>query len=130
MIKYVCLAAFGAFVLADLQAIAAEIPAETFFRNYQYKSAEISPDGKFLAVQTAGKERLGLAIIDRSNDKANWAFTDKSLDVGWYILVNNNRLILSLYRDGFIRPDMVAVNRFIRSSFRGRRMSMKREISV
>ncbi len=125
MIKYVCLAAFGASLVADFQAIAAEIPAETFFRNYQYKSAEISPGGKFLAVQ-----RLGLAIIDRSNDKANWAFTDKSLDVGWYILVNNNRLILSLYRDGFIRPDMVAVNRFIRSSFRGRRMSMKREISV
>jgi len=38
--------------VADFHAAAAEIPAETFFRNYQYKSAEISPDGNSIVIAT------------------------------------------------------------------------------
>src|SRR6516162_552398 len=58
-------------------AVTAELPVETFFRNYQYNEVKLCPDGNYLGVLAPDSNRVGLAVIDLNQHKANWAFADR-----------------------------------------------------
>jgi dipeptidyl aminopeptidase/acylaminoacyl peptidase len=90
---------------------ASELPVETFFKNFQYRGATLSPDGKRLGVLCPVKDRIGLAIVDLKDNVANWAFSDSTADVMSYVWASADRLILGLGKDGYAVPGMVAVDR-------------------
>ncbi len=96
---------------AGQAGLAAELPAETFFRNYRYREARLSPDGDYLAALAPDKNRVGLAIIDLKTLKANWAFGDRETDVTWLKWATNDRLLFRLAKNGYTLAGLLAVNR-------------------
>jgi dipeptidyl aminopeptidase/acylaminoacyl peptidase len=92
-------------------SLARELPVETFFRNYQYNEARLSPDGDFLAVLAPDSNRVGLAVIDLKNKHANWAFADRLADVDSFFWITTNRLGFRLSHDGYAESGLMAVNR-------------------
>ena len=91
--------------------LAAELPVETFFRNYQYNEVQISPDGACLGVLAPDADRVGLAVIDLRDHKANWAFADKMADVASFFWITTNRLGFRLSHDGYEESGLMAVDR-------------------
>ncbi len=88
-----------------------ELPVETFFRNYQYTQAQISPDGTCIGVLAPVENRVGLAIVDLEKGKASWAYSDRTADVEWFEWANTNRLVFGLGKDGYGEPGLLAVNK-------------------
>src|SRR5580765_848371 len=86
----------------------AELPVETFFRNYQYDKALLSPDGNYLGVLAPDSNRVGLAIIDLANHQANWAFADRQADVADFFWITTNRLGFRLSRDNYMEGGLMA----------------------
>src|SRR6266496_3126727 len=103
------LALFVCFVSETL--LAEELPVETFFKNYEYKDAQISPDGTCIGVLAPVENRVGLAIVDLQKNTANWAFSDRMADVEWFEWANTNRLIFGLGREGYTLSGLLAVNK-------------------
>jgi len=91
--------------------MAAELPVEAFFRNYQYNEVRLSPDGSYLAALAPIKERVGLAVVDLKTRVANWAYSDRSADIHWFEWVNTNRLIFRFSKDAHLVAGLIAVNR-------------------
>jgi dipeptidyl aminopeptidase/acylaminoacyl peptidase len=89
---------------------AAELPVETFFRNYEHNEALLSPDGDFLAALAPDGNRVGLAIVDLKNKTAHWAFADKYADVASFFWITTNRLGFKLSHDGYIESGLMAVD--------------------
>jgi dipeptidyl aminopeptidase/acylaminoacyl peptidase len=89
----------------------AELPVETFFRNYSYREALLSPEGDYLAALAPDKNRVGLAVIDLKTLRANWAFGDRGMDVAWFRWANNERLLLRLAKNGHPLAGLLGVNR-------------------
>src|SRR5215471_20746587 len=92
-------------------SLAAELPVETFFRNYQYNEAQLSPDGEYLGVLAPDANRIGLAIIDLKKRTANWAFADRLADVDLFFWLTTNRLAFRLSHDGYAESGLMAVDR-------------------
>jgi len=90
---------------------AGELSVETFFRNYQYNQALLSPDGNYLGVLAPDSNRVGLAIIDMKNLTANWAFADRLADVDRFFWVTTNRLAFRLAHAGYAESGLMAVDR-------------------
>lgn len=90
---------------------AAELPVETFFRDPEFGEAEISPDGKFLALIAPSKGRRNLLAINLENLEMNWltGFSDRNVyEITW---VGNERIVLKMERDGLESGGFYAVNR-------------------
>jgi dipeptidyl aminopeptidase/acylaminoacyl peptidase len=92
-------------------SLAAELPVETFFRNYQYNEARLSPDGNYLGVLAPDSNRVGLAVIDLKNHDAKWAFADRLADVHSFFWITTNRLAFRLSHDGYAEAGLMAVDR-------------------
>jgi dipeptidyl aminopeptidase/acylaminoacyl peptidase len=111
-VKKLCL---GLILLASVSisdlALTAELPAETFFRHFQYTSAEISPDGTCIGVLAPVEQRVGLAIVDLQQGAAHWAFSDRTADVRWFRWANTNRLVFGLGDHGHSSAGLLAVNK-------------------
>src|SRR5258708_39405131 len=97
--------------LVGAVSLATELPVETFFRNYQYNEALLSPDGDFLGVLAPDANRVGLAIIDLKNNRASWAFADRLADVNNFFWISTNRLAFRLSHDGYAEAGLMAVDR-------------------
>lgn len=93
------------------RAVASELPVETFFKHYRYSNVQISPDGDFLAALAPVEDRIGLAVIDLKNLKANWAYSNRGLDVQWIKWATNERLLFRVAKDGYLSRGLLAVNR-------------------
>jgi dipeptidyl aminopeptidase/acylaminoacyl peptidase len=91
--------------------IAAELPVETFFRNYQYNEVKISPDGNYLAALAPIKERVGVAVVDLATRKANWAYANRGADVHSFEWISTNRLIVGFTKEIYALGGLIAVNR-------------------
>src|SRR5437016_4782170 len=104
----VCLAAL---LHSAPHGLTAELPVETFFRNYEYRDAKISPDGDYLAALAPDGPRVGLAIVNLMALKANWAAGFKQLDISSFFWLNNDRLLFYLSEDGYAQGGIYAVNR-------------------
>src|ERR1043166_4400577 len=92
-------------------SLATELPVESFFRNYQYNEARLSPDGEFLGVLAPDSNRVGLAVIDLKHKTANWAFADRLADVDSFFWLTTNRLAFRLTHAGYAESGLMAVNR-------------------
>ena len=87
--------ALAAAVLG-LPATAAEPPpASAFFKRPALRAPKLSPSGRYLAIQTAGKEdRMLLAVVDlqeRSSAKVVGGF--RNADISDHHWVNEDRLV-------------------------------------
>lgn len=89
-----------AAALGACEASAAEPPPiAAFFKRPAMRAPQLSPNGRYLAVQTAGKggDRMMLAVIDLETmapPKIVAAFADA--DVGGHRWVNDNRLVFQV----------------------------------
>jgi dipeptidyl aminopeptidase/acylaminoacyl peptidase len=99
----------GISLTASLQGT--ELPVETFFRNYEYNEAMLSPDGEFLGVLAPDANRVGLSIFDLRNKTARWAFADRLADVDSFFWLTTNRLAFRLSHDGYAESGLMAVDR-------------------
>src|SRR5688572_5386930 len=90
---------------------AAELPAATFFRNYQYAQALISPDGNHLGVLSPVSNRVGLAVIDLKNNSASYPFADRLADVDKFFWLTSDRLAFRLRHEGYAESGLMAVDR-------------------
>jgi len=93
---FLVLCLFNAFAHA-----ASNIPIEDFFRNEQYGSMHVSPDGKYLAVTTSIKDKFGLAVVDLEMREVQPVAAFYSDDVTSFFWSSNNRLVACCgYQDG------------------------------
>ncbi len=90
---------------------AAELPVETFFRNYQYNEAKLSPDGSCLAVLAPVRKRVGLVVVDLQKRGAHCVYADRTADVHWFQWANTNRLLFGFTKEGYGIGGLMAVNR-------------------
>jgi hypothetical protein len=116
-------------------SLATELPVETFFRNYQYNEARLSPDGNFLGVLAPDSNRVGLAVVDLKNHDAKWAFADRLADVDSFFWITTNRLAFRLSHDGYPEAGLMAVDRDGNRSIRligakGLRSNLGRRLAV
>lgn len=88
-----------------------ELPVETFFREVHYRSAQISPDGNYLAVLAPAKKYEALLVVDLNTHTTSWAFGDQAADVEWFEWANTNRLIFGLSTNGVPVAGLLAINR-------------------
>jgi dipeptidyl aminopeptidase/acylaminoacyl peptidase len=121
---------------APLAAIAqitfAPPPVESFFANNAFGGAELSPNGRYLAVRTSSKGgRDFLVVIDLDTKVAKWIAGHADADIGHFQWVNDNRLVYdvrdstSASGDQEDAPGLFAINRdgtkFIQLADRGGR---------
>lgn len=86
--------ALGAFVVAG--AMAAPPPVEAFFRDPVFSGAELSPDGRSVAMLISSKgTRLQLAVLDLETLKPLAVAGDAERDVARFDWVNDQRLVYS-----------------------------------
>lgn len=111
---------------------AAELPVETFFRNYEHNEALLSPGGDFLGVLAPDGNRIGLAVVDLKNKSAHWAFADKYADVNNFIWITTNRLGFRLSHEGSVESGLMAVDHDGKRSERlmGARDNVGRRLAV
>lgn len=88
------------FMIFMPPALAAPPPVQAFFPNPQISAAEISPDGKYLAMIVAdnrtGDQRKGLAVMSLDNHKITASFrTIGNQDIYWYWWANDERLLIA-----------------------------------
>lgn len=81
-------------LLSPLLAAAREVPIEDFFKDSEFSSVKLSPDGKHVAVIIPQADRTVLAVLDTSNRKviSKWDYGENRhfSDVVW---ANNKRLL-------------------------------------
>lgn len=90
------LLALSGLVMTAAPAVAEPPPIAAFFKRPTMRDPQLSPNGRYLAVQTAGKggDRMLLAVIDLETmapPKIVAAFADA--DVAGHQWVNDNRLV-------------------------------------
>ncbi len=75
---------------------AAPIPLEHFFRHPEYRSVQLSPDGKYLALIAPVADQERLVIIDRESMKLSTMFTfGANHSVAFYRWVRDDRVIVA-----------------------------------
>lgn len=99
-------------------AAAEPLPAKVFFKRPTLRAPKLSPSGRYLAVQSVGKDdRMFLAVIDlQTLDTAKGVAAFRDADVYRHDWVNEDRLVLQASEspDGSRRidnPGLWAVNR-------------------
>lgn len=74
-----------------------KIPVEKFFKNSQINGVRFSPDGKNLAMITAGEnDRLGLVVMDLTSLTPKILARYEKNDITFFSWVNNNRLVFGI----------------------------------
>ncbi|TFW10273.1 S9 family peptidase [Oxalobacteraceae bacterium OM1] len=100
-------------------AAAEAIPVEAFFANPAMDKVELSPNGRYLAVQMARKDgRVMLATMDIETRKLQAAANFEDVDIVFFKWVNDDRLVFQASDHqkaptayGFQYSKLVAVNR-------------------
>ena len=84
---------FLGIVLTGNVLMAEPLPVSTFFQDYDYSEARLSPDGSCIAVLAPCGFHNGLAVVDLENNAAHWAYTNDY--VSSFQWVNTNRILFS-----------------------------------
>jgi dipeptidyl aminopeptidase/acylaminoacyl peptidase len=90
---------------------APSLPVETFFRDYQYREAKLSPNGKYLGALSATDKGVGLVVIELDDLAACYVYAERIADVEWFAWVGNDRLIFGMGEEGYQFGNIMAVNR-------------------
>ncbi len=83
---------------------ASEIPVKDFFKNPDYTSLQLSPDGKHLALLSPIRDRRNIVIMELDNNKklknARPLTALNKQDVGGFYWANNDTIIFTMDSDG------------------------------
>ncbi len=93
-------------LLQAASTVAAPAPVEAFFRDPVFSAAELSPDGRRVAMLVSSKgTRLQLAVLDLETLKPQAVAGDAERDVARFHWVNDQRLVYS-YRIKLTGPNL------------------------
>ncbi|MDP1980667.1 alpha/beta fold hydrolase [Undibacterium sp.] len=82
---------------AYADSVSERIPVEKFFKSPQINGIRFSPDGKYLAMISAGaNERLNLAVMNLTSRTPKILAQYEKSDVTFFSWVNNNRLVFGI----------------------------------
>ncbi|WP_456378135.1 S9 family peptidase [Thiolapillus sp.] len=101
---------FFLLLFFPLSVIAAELPVEYFFKNYEFSQVSLSPDGKHLAAIAPVGENRNLVVINRATMKPLAVTSLTTRDVSSYQWASNNRLLFYVEEDGNESLALSAVN--------------------
>lgn len=93
MKKLLIIAALAASAIACTPKAAPELPLETFFRNAEKVSYQISPDGKYFSYMAPYESRFNIFVQPVGADSAMRVTTEIERDLGGYFWANDNRLV-------------------------------------
>ncbi len=103
---------FVALTMVSASVMAKNYSVEDFFKNPQYSSMSVSPDGKYMAALAPAKGRRNLAIIDlKDRSKSRFITALEDQDVAAYTWVSDDRIIFGVDADGVEAIAMYAVDR-------------------
>ena len=89
------------------QVLAKDAPSvptyEQLAAKAEFRQAEISPDGKYLAVDVVHEERRALAVLKTDDLEVIKVTGFYDAEVGGFVWVNNDRLVLTIVRKRFGR---------------------------
>src|SRR5471032_767060 len=93
-------------------------PVESFFENAAFNGAQLSPNGRYLAVLIGIKDkRDGLAVVDLSDLSVTSVGQFNDTDINQVHWINNERLLFNTHDksvgqgDAHYGPGLFAVNR-------------------
>ncbi len=74
------------------------MPAEALFQNPVLGGAQLSPDGRFVALKVGGKDKKAvLAVLDLSTMQSKVVASFSEFDVGFFRWVNDRRLVFNTW---------------------------------
>lgn len=75
------------------------LPAGDFFRNHEITAADLSPDGRFVAMLAYAPTRpdaRNLFVFELANGSANPVTALEDADIRWFFWANNDRLVMKI----------------------------------
>lgn len=106
--RLAAIGAFGLMLTAGAGAHGADAlpPVEDFFGNNAFGGAQMSPDGRYLAVRTSYPGRRDfLAVIDLETKDAKAVAEFRDADIDQFRWVNDNRLVFNVLDKKFANAD-------------------------
>lgn len=87
----------AALCLFCIGAVAAEIPVIDFFKRYEVRSMQISPDGKHVAFTFEKGDELPLAVMNLATKKITASFEfGEQQQVRWFRWVKDERVLMAV----------------------------------
>jgi len=92
---------FILFLSQDLMAKSSDIPVEAFFKNPDFTSLQLSPNGKYLAVISSVNKRRNIVLLETANLKNVRPLTgyDK-FNVGGFFWANDDSIVYTMDTSG------------------------------
>lgn len=87
------------------------IPVEDFFRNPEFASFQVSPNGRYVAALGPFENRLNLFVFDREDGAIQRITETRRNSVQSFVWANNDRLLYFMDDDGNESFGIFAVNR-------------------
>lgn len=92
---------FILFLAQDLMAKASDIPVEAFFKNPDYTSLQLSPNGKYLAVLSSVNKRRNIVLLETANLKNVRPLTGyEKFNVGAFFWANDESVVYTMDTSG------------------------------
>ncbi|MGD8578448.1 MAG: prolyl oligopeptidase family serine peptidase, partial [Lysobacterales bacterium] len=100
-----------AALIVSHPALAAEkLPLETFFKNSQFASFQLSPNGEELGALANVGGRMNVVVMDLKTRKPRVVTNVTTQDVNGFMWANNDRLLFFMDKDGNESFGIFAVN--------------------
>lgn len=98
-------AVFFTITPAIFPALTEDLPVEVFFKNPDYDSFRISPDGRTLAVLSEWGGYMNVFTFDLKT-RTPQVLTNQEIDVTWVRWANNDRILYSMNQGTFERDSL------------------------
>ena len=82
-------------------------PLSAFFEHASYSGAQLSPDGRLVAIKATSKSgRVRLAVVDNASRKTTVVAAFEDADIGRYVWVNDHRLAFNVTDQNVAQGDL------------------------
>ncbi|MCK5664076.1 MAG: S9 family peptidase, partial [Thiotrichaceae bacterium] len=89
------------FTINTAGAAVKQYTVEDFFKNSQFRSFQLSPNGKYLAALAPLRDRYNIVVMETDGLKNMTAVTDlKDYDIDGFFWGNNDRIVFTLDKEG------------------------------
>jgi len=89
------------FTINIVEAQVKQYTVEDFFKNSQFRSFKLSPNGKYLAALAPLRDRYNIIVMETDGLKNMTAVTDlKDYDIDGFFWGNNDRIVFTLDKEG------------------------------
>jgi dipeptidyl aminopeptidase/acylaminoacyl peptidase len=82
-------------LLAPLVSIGEDLPVDYFFGQPSFREADLSPNGRYLAIRYEIEGVMNLGVIDLKTNKPT-PITAQKEDISWFHWVNNERIVYGM----------------------------------